>query len=99
MPSADNNFDIYTINPDGSDLKRLTNFPASDAHAVWSYDGKHIMWDSGEYGFRDEAALYDNSFQPYGQVWVMDADGSNKRQITDSHWEDSMPCYVPPNAK
>ena len=97
--SADNNFDIYTINPDGSDLKRLTNFPASDAHAVWSYDGKHIMWDSGEYGFRDEAALYDNSFQPYGQVWVMDADGSNKRQITDSHWEDSMPCYVPPNAK
>ena len=97
--SADNNFDIYTINPDGSDLKRLTTYPASDAHAVWSYDGKHIMWDSGEYGFRDEAELYDNSFQPYGQIWVMDADGGNKRLISDSHWEDSMPCYVPPYAK
>jgi Tol biopolymer transport system component len=96
--SADNNFDIYTINPDGSDLKRLTTYPASDAHAVWSWDGKHIMWDSGEYGFKDEAALYDNSFQPYGQLWVMDADGSNKKPITDSRWEDSMACYAPPNA-
>jgi Tol biopolymer transport system component len=97
--SLDNKFDIYTIHPDGSDLKRLTDFPASDGHAVWSYDGKHILWNSGIYGFKDEAALYDNSFQPYGQNWVMDPDGSNKRQLTDSHWEDSMPCYVPPDEK
>lgn len=97
--SADDNFDIYTINPDGTDLKRLTDYPASDAHAVWSYDGTRIMWDSSEYGFKDEAALYDNSFQPYGQLWVMNADGSQKRPITDSHWEDSMACYVPPTAK
>jgi Tol biopolymer transport system component len=97
--SADNNFDIYTINPDGSDLKRMTDFPATDAHAVWSYDGTRILWDSGQYGFKDEAQLYDNSFQPYGQLWVMNADGSGKRAITDSHWEDSMPAYVPPYAK
>jgi hypothetical protein len=50
---------------------------------------------SGEYGFKDEAALYDNSFQPYGSIWIMNADGSGKRQLTDSHWEDSMPCFVP----
>ncbi len=97
--SADNNFDIYTINPDGTDLKRLTYFPASDAHAVWSWDGTRIMWDGSEYGFKDEAALYDNSFQPYGQIWVMNADGSGKRAITDSHWEDSMPVFVPPYAQ
>jgi len=57
------------------------------------------LWDSGQYGFKDEAQLYDNSFQPYGQLWVMNADGSGKRAITDSHWEDSMPAYVPPYAK
>jgi Tol biopolymer transport system component len=89
------NFDIYTIKPDGTDVRRMTDFPANDAHAVWSQDGKHILWNSGEYGFKDEAALYDNSFQPYGSIWIMNADGMGKRQLTDSHWEDAMPCFVP----
>lgn len=91
----DDNFDIYTIKPDGTDLRRVTTFPANDAHAVWSQDGKYILWNSGEYGFKDEAALYDNSFQPYGSIWIMKADGTEKRQLTDSHWEDAMPCFVP----
>ncbi len=88
------NFDIYTIKPDGTELRRLTTFPANDAHAVWTADGR-ILWNSGEYGFKDEAALYDQSFQPYGSIWIMNADGTGKRQLTDSHWEDSMPCFVP----
>src|SRR5216683_7025206 len=91
----DDNFDIYTIKPDGTDLKRMTTFPANDARAVWSQDGKYILWNSGEYGFKDEAALYDNSFQPYGSIWITNADGSGKRQLTDSHREDAMPAFVP----
>ena len=92
---ADGNFDIFTIRPDGSDLRRVTTSPASDAHAVWSWDGRKILWDTGDYGFKDEAALYDNSFQPYGQVWSMNPDGSDKQMLTDSRWEDSMPAFVP----
>lgn len=88
------NFDIYTIRPDGTGLQRLTTDGSNDGHAVWSADGR-ILWNSGMYGFRDEAALYDNTFQPYGQIFVMDADGRNKRLLTDSLWEDSMPLYVP----
>ena len=93
--SEGGNFDIYTVKPDGTDVRRLTDFPANDAHAVWTQDGKHILWNSGEYGFKDEAALYDNSFQPYGAIWIMNEDGTGKHQLTDSHWEDAMPCYVP----
>jgi Tol biopolymer transport system component len=88
------NFDIYTIRPDGSDLQRLTTNRATDGHAVWTADGR-IMWNSGIYGFRDEAALYDNTFQQYGQIFIMNADGSHKRMLTDSRWEDSMPVYIP----
>lgn len=88
------NFDVCTISTDGTDLQVLTSSGANDAHAVWTADGK-IQYSSGMYGFRTEAALYDDTFQPYGQIMIMDADGSNKRMLTDSMWEDSMPLYLP----
>ncbi|NRR29604.1 PD40 domain-containing protein [Oxalobacteraceae bacterium] len=94
----DGNFDIFTIKSDGTGLRRLTTFPGSDAHAVFSWDGKKILWTGSEYGFKDEAALYDNSFQPYGQVWSMNPDGSDKVMLTNSRWEDSMAVFAPPAA-
>ncbi|KAF2714260.1 tricorn protease N-terminal domain-containing protein [Pleomassaria siparia CBS 279.74] len=88
------NFDICTIKPDGTDLQVLTSSGANDAHAVWTADGR-IMWSSGMYGFRAEAATYDATFQPYGQIMIMESDGSGKKMLTDSMWEDSMPLYLP----
>ncbi len=90
----DGNYDIYTIHPDGSNLFRATDHASSDGHAVWSTDGK-ILWSGSQHGFRDEAALYDNTFQQYGQIYIMNADGSGKRMLTDSKWEDSMPLFLP----
>jgi Tol biopolymer transport system component len=90
----DGNFDIYTIQPDGNGLFRCTDHPSSDGHAVWTADGR-ILWSGSEHGFRDEAALYEQTFQQYGQIYVMNADGSGKRMLTDSKWEDSMPLYLP----
>jgi Tol biopolymer transport system component len=88
------NFDVCTVRPDGSDYRLLTTSEANDAHATWTADGR-ILYTSGMYGFRDEAAVYDETFQPYGQIVVMNADGSDKRMLTDSLWEDSMALYVP----
>ncbi|WP_345347570.1 hypothetical protein [Actinoallomurus liliacearum] len=88
------NFDVCTIRPDGSDLRVLTSSGANDGHAVWNHDGR-ILYNSGMYGFRAEAALYDDTFQPYGQIFSMRADGSDKKLLTDSQWEDSMPLYLP----
>jgi Tol biopolymer transport system component len=62
---------------------------------VWTADGKQILWSCGDYGFKEEAALSDNTFQPYGVIFIMNADGTGKRPLTDSIWEDSMPCFVP----
>ncbi|PCG88334.1 WD40-like Beta Propeller [Penicillium occitanis (nom. inval.)] len=87
-------FDIYTIRPDGSELTQVTDSLANDAHAVWSADGR-IMWSTGMWGFKDESHLSDNTFQPYGQIMIMDYDGSNKQLLTDTIWEDSMPLYMP----
>lgn len=57
-------------------------------------DGR-ILYSTAEYGLRDEAAIYDYTFQLDGQVVVMNADGSNMRLLVDTMSEDSMPLYMP----
>jgi Tol biopolymer transport system component len=92
-------YDIFTMRPDGTEVKKLTTTPGNDSHSSWSPDGKYILWSSARYGFKDEAPLYDNSFQPFAQIFTMKADGSDQRALTYSRWEDSMPAIVPPAAK
>ena len=95
----DYDYDIYTMRPDGTNVKRLTDAAGNDSHQSWSPDGRYILWTSGRYGFKDEAALYDNAFQPFGQIFMMKADGSDQHVLTRSKWEDSMPAIVPPGAQ
>jgi Tol biopolymer transport system component len=60
----DGDFELYTIRPDGTDLRRLTNVPGNDAHSIWSTDGEWIVFSSARMGFKDEMALYDRVPQP-----------------------------------
>ena len=92
MPNFD--FEVFTMKPDGSDVKQLTSTAGADAHATWSADGSEIWFSSSRSGFKDEAAMFDISPQPYAQVYLMKRDGSQVRQVTDSKWEDSMGTYV-----
>jgi len=96
---VDYDYDIFTMKPDGTGVRQLTTAPGNDSHQSWSPDGTSILWTSGRYGFKDEAALYDNAFQPFAQIFIMNADGSNQRALTRSRWEDSMPAFVPSSAQ
>jgi TolB protein len=62
--------DIYTVNADGSGLQRLTSDPALEFDPTWSPDGKAIAYrhQSGDDATTD--------------VFVMDADGSNPRNLS-----------------
>jgi TolB protein len=91
------NYDLYTIKPDGSDLKRLTTDPGNEAHSVWSPDGKWIAFSSGRTGFKDESALHPYNPQPYGEICVMHADGSDLRVLTDNQYEEATPGWMPLN--
>jgi len=93
--ASDKDFDIFTMKPDGTDVKQLTTTPGTDGHATWTPDGKQILYMGTRSGFKDEAPMYDNSPQPYAQIFIMNADGTRTRQLTDSRWEDSMPIYMP----
>ena len=75
-------YEIFTIKPDGTGVKRLTRTPGNDAHMGWSSDGEHIVFTSARMGFKDEV-IYTNAPQPYGELFVMRYDGSEVQQLTD----------------
>jgi TolB protein len=86
-------YDIYTIRLDGSEVRRLTDSHGNDAHPIWSPDGNWIVFSSSRKGFKDEAMLDEWGPQPYGDLFMMHADGSGVRQLTDNQWEDATPAW------
>jgi len=91
----DGRFELYTMRPDGTGVTRLTNVEGSSAHASWSPDGQWILFTSGRKGFKDEMAMSERVPQPYGELFVMHADGSGVRQLTDNKWEDAVAGWAP----
>lgn len=88
------NFNIFTIHPDGTGLKQISDTRGNDAHLAWSPDGSRILFASSRMGFKDEALLTGNP-QPYGEIFVMNADGTHVQQLTDNQWEDGGPAWLP----
>jgi len=91
----DGDYDIYSVRADGSDLTRLTRSPGNDAHLTWSSDGRWIAFTTARQGFKDEAVLHPGNPQPYGEIAVMRADGSDVRVLTDNPFEDGTPAWKP----
>ena len=91
---VDEAYEIYTIRPDGTDLKRLTYTHGNDAHMTWSPDGELIAFASSRMGFKDEG-VYTDAPQPYGDLFVMRKDGTHVEQLTDNQWEEGTPAWQP----
>ena len=84
----DGDLDIYVMNIDGTGLKRLTNTPGYDGGPWWSPDGTKIVYrahhpaDSVQLA-QYRALLADRVVRPSQvELFVMNADGSDQRQIT-----------------
>jgi Tol biopolymer transport system component len=92
--AAEGDYEIYTIKPDGTGVKRLTFSRGNDAHMAWSPDGESIVWASSRLGFKDEGT-YTDAPQPYGELFVMRFDGTRVQQLTDNQWEEGTPAWQP----
>ena len=99
--SRDGDLDLYTMAIDGTGVKRLTDAVGYDGGAVWSPDGKQIAWrahhpadDAGKADFK--GLLARGMVRPTRlDLWVMDADGANKRRITTLEKASFGPDFTP----
>ena len=97
----DGDLDIYTMDANGKNVRRLTNELGYDGGPFWSYDGRQIVYRAHhprtEKEKADYTALLDNNLiRPTTlEIWVMNADGSNKRQITNNGKANFAPYFFP----
>ncbi|MBN2423715.1 MAG: PD40 domain-containing protein [Calditrichaceae bacterium] len=97
--------DIYTVNIDGSGLAQLTNEPGYDGGPFFSPDGKKIVYRSYHPQLDQEIERYHSLLageliEPSAfQLWVMNADGGNKRRITDNEYANFAPFFHPDNKR
>jgi TolB protein len=79
---------IYVVNVDGSGLRRLTRGAALDDSPAWSPDGTHIAF----------ASARSRSIFPLNlgnEIYVMRADGSDRRRLTRNTTFDGFPAWSP----
>ena len=97
----DGDLDIYTMDADGRNVKRLTSEVGYDGGPFFSRDGKHIVYRANHPQTPEQVARYkrllgENLIEPNAlEIWVMDADGRNKRQVTKLGVASFAPYFLP----
>ncbi|MFH1351071.1 MAG: Tol-Pal system beta propeller repeat protein TolB [Pseudomonadota bacterium] len=74
-------FDIYTINPDGTDLRLLTQDQGNNEDPCWSPDGRYIVFTSSREGGY--------------HLYLMNANGQNQRRLFNKSGNQSSPSWAP----
>jgi len=100
----DRHYDIYQADSNGNNLVNLSNTDGYDAEGSYSADGSQILFASNREAYQRklsqaEQKLFDDDASYFMDLYLMDADGSNVRQITHSPGYDGGPFFSPDNSK
>lgn len=84
--NQDGDYEIYTMNPDGSDIVQLTHNDVEDSDPNWSPDGSQIVYVS----FTSPTTR---------ELQIMNADGSNQRSLSSSSTDNFNPEWSPDGSR
>jgi len=102
-PAADP--EIYAMNADGSNVRRLTVDRGYDGGACFSPDEQSICYQAYHPREVTERAQYDDLLKrglvdsSHLDIWVMHADGSGRGQVTDLDATSMEPSFTPDNKR
>lgn len=85
----DGDFDVYTMNADGTGRRQLTNAPGDDTNPSWSPDGKRIAFES------ERAHQSPDPSKVTAEIYVVNADGGGLKRLTSNAAEDWGPRFSP----
>lgn len=103
--TRDGDLDLYSSNLDGSQVQRITNDLGYDGGAFFSWDGKRIVYRAYHPKDSAETAEYtsllaDQLVKPgIMEIFVCEADGRNKRQLTNTATANFAPFFHPDNKR
>lgn len=78
---VDKNWEIFVMDVDGRNVKRLTFNPAHDALPAWAPNGNKIAFTSDRAG--------------NAEIFAMDVDGTNKKNLSNNPANDQWPTWSP----
>ncbi len=102
--TRDGDLDIYSMKIDGSDVRRLTNEPGYDGGPFYSPDSRQIVYRAHHPKDPKDLERYkmllgEGLIEPKSlEIMLMNADGSNKREVTHNGKANFAP-YFHPNGK
>ena len=86
----DGNYEIYVMDTDGRNQRRLTNNRHHDRYPSWSPDGKRIAFTFG----KDKELVPGDIQGKRPQIYVMDANGKNRQKLSNNDFA-GQPSWSP----
>jgi len=97
VTTRDGNWEVYAMDADGSDATNLSDDPGADYFPVWSPNGTKIAFMTDREGGPPILAADPRLILPMlnVEIFVMDADGSDQKNLTDHIAWDGYPTWSP----
>ena len=101
----DGDLELYSMDTDGRNIRRLTHEVGYDGGAFYSPDSRRIVYRASHPTTPEDIKKYKDLLAQHlivpttFEIWVMNADGSKKRQVTKLNAASFAPYFTPDGKK